>query len=476
MTALALSACGAQGTGEPDWSTVAEPIWESSERLISDVAIAGDVALAYVSTGDGNESLVARDLSTGSELWRDQTLPGIDGTGVAHRVATLEADGNWSVAYLQQSGSDYRWAALAVVDARTGTALGTSSEDQWLLSTRPTECGETYCLEGWMSGADENKAWQFDMKTHLLTESSGAGTAHLEGGAFFIGTNVVAGADDDGLQTLSYRRDGEYVWTRDYTDVFGPGTSTRGGWAWVSEQEDIPLIGVGFGYSDRDTSTPGPMQFELGRSRTVGLDSDSGATLWAHDRAENCQTGGEMLVEGVLVLCRYNSGAGSFDWTGDRGENLRYDDVDLDIIGVDPSDGTIRWEVSLGDEPANYDEDAPRLNSGTNPIVVKDGQALMIDRQTGSTTRLPEHAALVCTFGFDEPVELWAAFPVDERSDYWIKHSMPCAGDGTAYLGGQYSYGSLEAAGYDTAEISVLAGSAGMVAFAASAKAQERVP
>jgi len=467
MTAAALSACAAHGPAELDWGTVAEPIWQSSEQLLSDVAIAGDVALAYVSTGNGNESLVARDLSTGSELWRDQTLPGINATGVAHRVATLEAGGDWSVAYLKKAGSGHRWATLAVVDARGGAAVHPSSEDQWIASTRPSECGETFCLEGWLSGVDGKKAWQFDPESNGLIESTGADAAYIEGNSLLIGQYVVAGVDEDGIETLSYGRDGTYAWTRAYADVFGPGTSTGGGWAWVSEKEGIPLIGVGFRYTERDTSVPGTRHFELGNSRTVALDPGSGATLWAHDRAARCQVGGEMFEAGVVVLCRFNSGTGAFEWTGERGVDLRYDDVDLDIIGVDPSDGSLRWEATLGSDPANYNEDHPWLSSGTNPVVVKDGRVHIIDRQTGATERVPESATLVCTTVFDDPVELWAAIPEDERSDYWNKFSMPCADDGTPYLDGHYSYGSLQAAGYDPTEPVVLAGPDGMIAFAA---------
>src|SRR5690606_4174583 len=190
-------------------------------------------------------------------------------------------------------------------------------------------CGETYCVEGWLSGVNEQKVWKFDLKPNRLAESTGADAPYLEDNGFSIAEYLAAGVDDEGTQTLSYGRDGRYVWTRPYTDVFGPGASTAGGWAWASEQEDTPLIGAGFEYTERDTSVPGTMHFELGRSRTVALDPGTGATVWAHDHAEWCQVGGRVLVEDVVVLCRFNSGSGAFEWTGERGVDLRYDDVDL---------------------------------------------------------------------------------------------------------------------------------------------------
>lgn len=224
------------------------------------------------------------------------------------------------------------------------------------------------------------------------------GSGYYSGGLDF--TDRLSSNADGQLQ---YGEDGSRLWVRDYEDVFGTGAALGGGWSWHDEatEEDEPLLGVGYPYTEPDLSQPQELINPLGEGTTVRLDRATGETLWSAD-AETCElTDYAIRVhDGIAAMCRFASGEVRATWDGDSSKDLQYANVDVDLVGVDVDTGQTAWSVALGDagwDGLEKDLPAVRYPTGDEHVIAPvDGTLSVIDVADGSVRELAGDQRVLC--------------------------------------------------------------------------------
>lgn len=183
------------------------------------------------------------------------------------------------------------------------------------------------------------------------------------------------------------------------------------------------------------SSKAGPPSAAVCRTaRFVRLDRTSGATEWSLN-ADSCgfvADFGFQSHDGVATLCQYRTGTRTLHW--DRTEAVRdeYENLDVDLIGVDVASGDVAWRIPLGEADATDGTPHPEtafLSRGAKRVV-PDGarQSLLVGVATGATERVAQHQLLLCMTGADsvELTSIWHE-PVYELEDAFEL----CNGDGS---------------------------------------------
>ncbi|WP_136056510.1 PQQ-binding-like beta-propeller repeat protein [Microbacterium sp. K24] len=449
---LALSACSA----DPGWDEELTPAWTRSVSAVSHPIVLDDVVVAYVTGRDRGapyrEFLTAWNLDDGKVLWSLEAMPGNGHAGVEHSVAALQVQDDWYVAFLaplpeDQSGelvSEFR-----VVAAATGDFADDALEARTLAAQRPRTCdsGDAFCITGILesSSAKHDETFSYVPGDSEFAVEAAEGAPDVDGAAY-LGAGVAL-TDDDWVR---YGADGELRWTRSFAGIFGPDTASYAGFSWNEpEDEEARLIGAGRGW--HPFGDPGAHTEPLTDGRVVGLDRESGRTIWAVDGARQC-TGGPLVHDGIAILCVFRSGTVTSDWTGEYATNFRYDGVDLDLVGVDIVSGEKRWTVALrGDAAAAADpwDERPDLISGERLVVSIDGLAHTVEPQTGTTARIGSEAVLLCSAP-KRDVELDYGGAV---ADYPAAEGMRfCSPTGEVVSDGSMSVGTMDLLGVDLDE------------------------
>lgn len=192
-----------------------------------------------------------------------------------------------------------------------------------------------------------------------------------------IGPLGLSRGAEDGTQ-VGRIVDGQVAWEIDTTEAFGAEQSTDTGWSFDNFDEDSVLVGtIGLGISppaDGDT-------WDMTQSLALGLDAETGETLWrAPATSIFCDTDITGKPDDPLLACVWNEGqAEAIEGT------LTYQDVDIDLVRLDPLTGEQLWQVELGatsadGEPARPE---PRLVSSTQIAVEAADGMRVIDLETG---------------------------------------------------------------------------------------------
>ncbi|MGF3054669.1 hypothetical protein ACQUSY_12035 [Microbacterium sp. YY-03] len=446
----------------------AEPVpiaWQTDELdLMSSPVGAGDVVLSIVSTQRNTLHLIAFDLETGEERWRQRVLVGTTAPGVDISVSTLEKDGKTLVAALIPLRPDpwNGWGTAAVLDAATGENLTPDMHDQAFAGSRPSACGEAFCIVGWPGEGGET-AVEFAFSpgsTSFVVAPPQPGSGYLEGGRFLGG--YISASWPNGVETLSYGADGAIVWQRPYEEVFGPGTSSNAGWAWDDAQDWAVAIGIGYPHTPRDISQPADIVRDMTDARAVGVQTSTGATEWTLEGLQWCAGVGRTRTDEseIAVLCRWNSGTRFSHWDGQSTSNVKYENVDIDMVGVNSTTGEILWELPLGSDPSNYDE---RLDTGVprvqgDSIVAKvDGELSAVDRETGKVTPVDSQTPILCHGPEGEKKSVSSAWNNGEPFLYSQSDRLQlCDLDGKHKTDALPTTETFELAGIDTTEPIVL--------------------
>lgn len=266
---------------------------------------------------------------------------------------------------------------------------------------------------------------------------------------------------------VSYRPETGEGWERKYTDIFGKGTTPDDGWWWrVPDDEELPIIGYSsspWAGSDKNRTTL------LTGKRMVGLDRDTGKTLWSVSGAEPCDQAADTDTEGKTVVCRYR--AGTLKVKESDGERVpTWKGVNLQLVKLDLTDGSTDWELDLGGESANYQwqgRGGLYYAHGDQTVVVQDDRAVRISQATGKATALPDDAVLLCNRSYTSVPQrsAWTGGQLLEDHYSTLDKYQRCSPDGEVGIQGDLTYGTLQVAGYDTTEISVVADGPGLVAY-----------
>lgn len=418
--------------------------------------IADEVVVAYVADEAGDVYLRAWEIVSGDQVWEERAVPGFDSEHREMFVPWQYLEGRATIGFIASpiGSPSRRTGNPRIVDALTGENLTPALDEKLFEGYRPSICDDAYCVAGRYAGGSYKQFTFTPADGGTVTEQP-RGTVYRTRGGDLLGKYISTRHTDDS-ETLEYIDGGTTVWSRPYTEVFGEKFSSNNGWSWTSEDTSLPVIGVGYpSQDDLDLSVAQSITRMYGAGTTLALDRSTGETLWAHERVGSCGTvGGLLVVETVLVACRFNSGEVTYEWDGTKVTDTRWDDMDIDMIGLDPQTGETLWTVPLGDDPANY---ADTRDAGDRPFVINgdivtvvDGVSLTVDAATGETSAFADNVRLLCVTESEETVPLTGPENVDTLVDYDVAAPREmCGPDAKPLKKADVSRSALKAAGYD---------------------------
>jgi len=329
--------------------------WKSKEVLVSDVYVEGNVAIAYRRQGPQLE-IIARDLKTGKQIWKDEALGASDMRGVPPEVQILDHEDNLYIAYLGARTGGY--GELNLANVATGKKFKVKNTfDYW--GERPYVCGETFCTSGAM--ARDN---QFQGKIHLkldwgrkqwrsLPDDDVALGLKKDGER--LGQGVISYWDDD-QEMLSYTRGSKTLWNRHYENVFANGYSSWEGAVWEATGESGNVL-LGYGAHAQDEffeDDKKKVTYSLADlSKVVALDATSGRELW-HQKGVAWSCGamegqGMSVKNGILATCYYDSGKQTLTSTRQDRYKSKSEDAAWKVVGIAVRSGKVKWRKRLQD-------------------------------------------------------------------------------------------------------------------------------
>jgi hypothetical protein len=468
---LALTGCSAAApedsastdSATPDFSTIVDPTWTVPADLVGDPVVSDGHIASYVVADTGALNIVVWDAATGDELWRDIAVPGSVPSGLRIDAVGVGVNGVPHVTYLSPVADRDDWQRVVVAELASGTQLNLTNDVVWA-SDRPRACADEsdICFTGWIESDPEA-----DLRVFRIDAANGtvlpdtdvvlpANSRQLSERVF--STNA---RPPEGVEEVGFSADGEIRWQMPYTEIFGAGYSSDAGWNWGERYESDDII-VGMGqFRDSAVADDSVQNLDLSQRKTVGVDTASGDVRWTVDGADTCVASNvpTTLLDDVVPLCRVNSGTRVIDASVDGANPVNTTtDLDVDLIGIDPTSGQIMWTLPLGGSQTNIDSSAGSfaLRLSLRPLDVGDDKFL-VDALTGETSPLPADATFACTIERDDFEMTWLSST--ERTGYNAgRDVVPCSADRVTATDEALSAAAILMGGFKTDEGSYIVG------------------
>ena len=451
-----------------------QPTWTVTANLVGATAVSEGVVVSYVNGGEDTLQVVAWDVASGAELWRDAASFGSIPQNADGSATLVDIDGVQLVVYLQDDATEDSGRQLVIAaDLHTGSHWdgGNLVVDATSL---PADCADSagICLHGriLVSPNDSDQPVRVDPTTKQLEVEEGESSRP---NARSLGGEIYSTLDraPDGIEMLGYGAPEASVWERPYTDVFGSGYSSDRGGYWLDVRGDVGRdFAVGVGYptdpaaSDAQTAT-----FDMRKNIIVGLDPASGRTVWkvtAADRGCDAVRIDSSLVTTVIPVCMFASGLVIADRSNPEHTTVTSSTVDARIVGLDSATGDELWSIDAGSDPALL-RNSTRFVSwlAVRPIRI-DKTLWMVDVLSGEKTAIPNGAGFACEYERN-PFTVHIPGPTVTQT---VRYStgmgvVACDSDRTEIPDG-FSPGALEMAAIDAGGgLSIVAGRDSLLGF-----------
>lgn len=381
----------------PSPEPVARLAWETEVDLIGEPVVTDEVIVSYIDTGSGLV-LAGFDPKTGEVLWRRSAATSGQATGVPLNASVIEHGGRiWAAAVAMDADGQHR---VVVLDAATGQQVTLRHESLWATS-RPWRCADddpAFCFDAVYSSSEDREimAFRVDPDKGTVEVDSDRNTGL---NTRFLGARVYSTNDrpaDGGEEILGYVQDGKTLWSHPYETVFGPGSSSDGGWSW-SDRDDHPVV-VGQGYVDvpREEPVVGD-SFPAVDGVTVGLQRTTGEIAWRIEASEACPMEFDPTPEGsdAFIACLLSGGEYVVEADPDGGLRTQPVDIVADMVGIDRTSGEILWRHPLsGDDYVHADFFAQKESDLA--IRGRDGATREVDLLTGEAVEVAPDEELAC--------------------------------------------------------------------------------
>jgi hypothetical protein len=385
----------------PDPATPVQPVWTVRADLVGTPRAASGTVVSYVDSGDDALELVAWSRGSGRELWR---RPAVLGWLAAYddpsaEVASVGGD-DYAVWLRDDPADTLGWQLLTVAGLDDGRPLDLVNPKVYA-RTLPAECldGDGVCLRGWLDGqgAGQERELRLDVGSGVLgLDPTGA----LPAGSRPLGRDVFSTNDraPTGVELLGHIDDGEVVWQRPYTDVFGPGSTSDGGWGW--RDGSLPLlVGSGFVFPPESRGSE-DWDYDPANGATVGLDPATGETRWRIDGSNGwCELTRieTTLLDDVVPLCLSEAGHVRVDRSDPDDIGVEGVGLATTLLGVDIETGEVRFRLDVGGDIGVLapDGDSFRSRTALRPVTI-DGHTVMVDILSGETSNVKRGERLAC--------------------------------------------------------------------------------
>lgn len=299
------------------------------------------------------------DLKTGKNRFRIGASPSGATQGVAVGYGTLGD----TVAFYGENEDLKGSAPMWLVNLKTGKQTKTN---RTLWKSAPVACdhGHAFC------GRTEDTTWRANLSTGELTDFS------LPPGRT-LGNGLSDPLQRD-PEMLTYTKDDVQQWSLPLSTM-APGASTDRGWSTWSDDR-TRMVGIDL---DQGEQKAGAWQFDLGATRTLGIEQASGHVAWT-GRGQLTDCGASHPGEQrALVRCAVR---GTETITGDGSAAKQvYHGLDLTIQGFNPATGATTWQVPLGGDPDNLADDTAIPTDARGRWIYSTGHGYVaVDPVTGA--------------------------------------------------------------------------------------------
>lgn len=401
---------GASGISEPS-TAQSEPAaiaWSSKLQVVGQPVEAGPALLVLAKSGGGSIELVSLDQATGTTNFTMPFHPGGQPTGVTMAPRATETDAGRHLAVLRQSALGANGPALVAVDVETGTVV----------SSTPTAIDDyDACSDGhdvcW-SGSPRRPGGiidtpfgpmrdiiRGDAPTRWDLESGRTIEKTLQEGAMKVGDPDLYVRGEGRLATL-VRIPGtkQTKWTQSASVLVADDVSAKHGWSFQHDKDDDVYVG--------SMGKPNPprsvRRYQQGkRVRTdldarysvAGIDGRTGQHLWDREGADPwCPL---IHSSGARTLCVVSGLR-----IDQKKKDTTYDDLTVELQGVDPRTGDVGWTFTLTGEDAErayVDGRAPLAPSGV--VLPSDDGPVALDETTGELESVAADTVVLCAAGPD---------------------------------------------------------------------------
>lgn len=406
-------------------------IWRTPANLVGTPQVVGDTIVSYLRVKQ--KLLVAAwDLDTGGMLWNTAAETSGEAPGIELGADAITVKKTGYVAYLTKlPGSN--WRELVIANARTGARQGAKRLIVWP-SSRPRACSDdqAFCFQGSRQAAPNAQVnLRVDpLAPALATDLDDAVPANSRG----IGEDIFATDDraPDGVEELGRMVNNKIIWQRPYADIFGKGSSSDYGWDWRDFHTGV-IVGVGSPDPCKTAGRAGKrvMTCDFARSRMVGLNAETGATMWSLDGVDTCNAGPHLgaAADDRIIGCRNKVAKNVLIPDGEYWV-LKSRISHVELIAVKPQTGEILWQADLGTETGK--SSAPDFVSSPEHLVLtRNRKTSTHDLATGTATPADATARLFCKRERPSLSLYWLG--AKDRTDYNIGEDVePCDGNGKA--------------------------------------------
>lgn len=390
-------------------SEPAEVAWTTKLDVIGQPVDAGPAVLVLTRADSDAVELVSLDREDGHVNFRMPFHPGGAPTGVAMTPRATETDAGRHLAVLRRAGPSSSGPALVAVDVRTGEIVAstpTAVDDYEACSD-----GHDVCWSGFPRRAGGivdgpfgpfrdiirgGAPRRWDLETGRTAEKT------LQEGALRVG--------DPDLFVVGENRLAELVrlpgtrrteWTQSVSVLVGDGVASKYGWSFHHDDDDDVYVGA----LGRPMPPKQVRRYQQGkrvsmsyttRYVTAGIDGRTGQHLWDREGADAwCQLVRSLPETGARTLCVVSGTR-----IDRKGEKTTYDNLTVELQGVEPRSGEVTWTFSVTGadaERAYVDRRAPLAPYGV--VLPSDTGPVALDERTGELEQVADETVLLCAAG-----------------------------------------------------------------------------
>ncbi|MDF1487137.1 hypothetical protein P0D62_02110 [Tessaracoccus sp. HF-7] len=368
-------------------------------------------------------------------------------------AAVREYEGQSWTAFLSEA--DGGWTGVVLADAVTGGIRGLREHRVWAISL-PSECLDdpepTFCIQGMFNESGAYGQVRVDVNASTIDP---VGDYPQPTNSRMVGDRVYSTNERSPEETegLGYIADGKVLWEYDYHDLFGPDTSSDAGWAWYSDDDHDPVVGLGHIW--RDQFVEQSFTFPLSDSSLVAISKEEGEILWRSPATDLCPFAVDNYLDEAnrIIGCRYASGEARMTWEEDGSLSEDYKDVAMSLVGLDLHEGTTVWEHRLSADLLHAPDKGWSFVSQEEEIIIPSTgtSVTLVDPRTGAARPAEPQDLFVCERDRERFLPTWG----DEPGSYGAgKGRYPCDQSGAELP--DWTASQVEQAGRLAGEVHVI--------------------
>lgn len=363
-------------TAHPKDAFILRPVWVADLDLVSEAHVIDGIALVYVAE-EGDLYLVAVEVETGEERWRQRASPGE--TPLGEHITPRSVNG-YPVYFRPQDDIENLLASLVIADPESGEDLAATAP--WFFYSQPMACNSdpgAVCVQARESRSPD------DVPTWFRTSLSDGGVLWEEdfiglasnSYSRTLGPHGLFGVGGGYDEHLALYESGSEVWNIPVGSFFGDGYNSRGQLWSYHEEADLYVGSLALA----DAAREDPDVFDYSEIKMAAIGRSTGEVIWIEEGVSN-------LCGNSLVVLPESSSQTVHGYVDPIPVRCRTEGVLLEgggghkiaetiLEGYDPKTGESLWASSLAGFPPVFGQP---LRTG-EPLIRADATGIVVAQE-----------------------------------------------------------------------------------------------